>query len=81
MCHDNIHCEWMATQIAKRMYPHVICATPIAIGVSEHHMEIGPGTLTVRYCSPHEHFPVTRRGMQHCLSHIYTIDSWARACQ
>ena len=41
MCHDNIHCKYMATEVAKRLYPQVLVATPIEIGVSEHHMEIG----------------------------------------
>lgn len=48
MAHDNLHATYMAEQIAKAMLPNVVVATPINIGVSEHHMEVGPGTLTVR---------------------------------
>jgi creatinine amidohydrolase len=48
MGHDHFHANYMAEQIAKRMLPSVVVATPINIGVSEHHMEVGPGTLTVR---------------------------------
>jgi creatinine amidohydrolase len=48
MAHDHLHCRFMAEQIAKRMGGSVVVATPIDIGVSEHHMEVGPGTLTVR---------------------------------
>ena len=48
MCHDHIHCNKMCEEIAKRMHPNVLVATPVNTGVSEHHMEVGPGTLTVR---------------------------------
>ncbi len=48
MAHDHLHANYMAEQIAKAMLPNVVVATPINIGVSEHHMEVGPGTLTVR---------------------------------
>ena len=48
MAHDNLHCMYMAEQVAKAMAPEVVVATPLNIGVSEHHMETGPGTLTVR---------------------------------
>ena len=48
MAHDNLHCMYMAEQVAKAMAPEVVVATPLNIGVSEHHMEVGPGTLTVR---------------------------------
>lgn len=48
MAHDHLHANYMAEQIAKAMLPNVVVATPINIGVSEHHMTVGPGTLTVR---------------------------------
>ena len=48
MAHDHLHANYMAEQIAKAMLPSVVVATPVNIGVSEHHMEVGPGTLTVR---------------------------------
>jgi hypothetical protein len=28
--------------------PQVLVASPVTVGVSEHHMEVGPGTLTSR---------------------------------
>lgn len=48
MAHDHLHANYMAEQIAKAMVPSVVVATPVNIGVSEHHMEVGPGTLSVR---------------------------------
>ena len=37
MAHDNLHCMYMAEQVAKAMAPEVVVATPLNIGVSEHH--------------------------------------------
>ena len=47
MIHDIFHSAHMAEQAAKRLYPQVVVATPIPVGVSEHWME-HIGTLTVR---------------------------------
>jgi creatinine amidohydrolase len=47
MIHDTASVAHVAEQAALRRYPHVVVATPIAIGVSEHWMA-HPGTLTVR---------------------------------
>lgn len=47
MIHDTLHVTHIAEQAAQRLYPKVVVATPIAIGVSEHWME-HIGTLTIR---------------------------------
>lgn len=47
MIHDTLHVTYMAEQVAQRLHPQAVVATPIGIGVSEHWMK-HPGTLTVR---------------------------------
>ena len=47
MIHDTLHASYMAEMAAKDLLPHVVVATPVSIGVSEHWME-HIGTLTVR---------------------------------
>jgi creatinine amidohydrolase len=47
MIHDTLHATYMAEQAARRLYPQVVVATPVGVGVSEHWMA-HPGTLTVR---------------------------------
>ena len=47
MIHDTASVTYMAEQAALELYPQVVVATPIGIGVSEHWME-HKGTLTVR---------------------------------
>ena len=47
MIHDTLYGTYMAEQVAARMHPDVVVATPVPVGVSEHWME-HPGTLTVR---------------------------------
>ena len=47
MIHDTLHASYMAEMAAKNLLPHVVVATPVSIGVSEHWME-HIGTLTVR---------------------------------
>lgn len=47
MIHDTLHVTYMAEQAAVRLYPQVVVATPVPIGVSEHWMA-HKGTLTVR---------------------------------
>ncbi|MBM3264404.1 MAG: creatininase family protein, partial [candidate division Zixibacteria bacterium] len=47
MIHDTASVTYMAHQAALRLFPSVVVATPIGIGVSEHWME-HKGTLTVR---------------------------------
>lgn len=47
MIHDTASVAYMAENAALKLYPHVVVASPIAIGVSEHWME-HKGTLTVR---------------------------------
>jgi creatinine amidohydrolase len=47
MIHDTLHVTYMAEQAARRLYPQVVVATPVGVGVSEHWMA-HPGTLTVR---------------------------------
>lgn len=47
MIHDTASVTYMAEHAAQELYPQVVVATPIGIGVSEHWME-HKGTLTVR---------------------------------
>lgn len=47
MIHDTLHATYMAEQSALRLFPQVVVASPISIGVSEHWMK-HIGTLTVR---------------------------------
>lgn len=47
MIHDTASVTYMAEQAARKLYPSVVVATPIPIGVSEHWMA-HKGTLTVR---------------------------------
>lgn len=47
MIHDTASVLYMAEQAALKLYPQVVIATPVAIGVSEHWMA-HKGTLTVR---------------------------------
>ena len=47
MIHDTASVAYMAEHAALKLYPQVVVASPIAIGVSEHWME-HKGTLTVR---------------------------------
>ncbi|MBI4531033.1 MAG: creatininase family protein [Candidatus Latescibacteria bacterium] len=47
MLHDTASVAYIAQQAALELYPEVVIATPIPIGVSEHWME-HKGTLTVR---------------------------------
>lgn len=47
MIHDTASVTYMAEQAARALYPSVVVATPIPIGVSEHWMA-HKGTLTVR---------------------------------
>jgi len=47
MIHDTLHVSYMAEHAAQKLLPHVVVASPVAIGVSEHWMQ-HIGTLTVR---------------------------------
>ena len=47
MIHDTASVTYMAEQAALKLYPDVVAATTIPIGVSEHWMK-HKGTLTVR---------------------------------
>ena len=47
MIHDTLHAAWMAEQAALRLYPRVVVASPVGVGVSEHWMA-HRGTLTAR---------------------------------
>jgi creatinine amidohydrolase len=47
MQHDIRTCTWLAEQVAGRLYPDVIVAPPMNVGISEHHM-IHKGTLTAK---------------------------------
>jgi creatinine amidohydrolase len=45
MEHDWRSATHLAVEAAKRLHPQVVVSTPMAIGISEHHMK-HPGTLT-----------------------------------
>ena len=47
MEHDIASSTGIAVEVAHRLYPKVIVATPMAVGISEHHMA-HPGTLTAK---------------------------------
>lgn len=47
MLHDTMSVAYVAEQAALALYPQIVVATPIPIGVSEHWME-HRGTLTIR---------------------------------
>ncbi len=47
MEHDIASASYLACEAAKRLYPKVIVAVPISIGMSEHHMH-HKGTLSAR---------------------------------
>ena len=41
MFHDTVHSTHVAEEVARRLFPDVLVTTPMNIGMSEHHMEIG----------------------------------------
>ena len=41
MIHDTAHSTYVAEEVALRLFPNVLVTTPMNIGMSEHHMEIG----------------------------------------
>ena len=45
--HDIASATYVAVEAAKRMYPRVIVVVPMAVGISEHHME-HRGTITAK---------------------------------
>ncbi|MCS7223635.1 MAG: creatininase family protein [Armatimonadetes bacterium] len=45
--HDIASATAVAVAAAERLYPSVLVATPMSIGISEHHM-FAPGTLTAK---------------------------------
>ena len=45
--HDIASSTWVARQVALRLYPKVIVAVPMAVGLSEHHMK-HKGSLTAK---------------------------------
>ena len=47
MCHDSASVGFVAQQAALALYPQVVVAPTVQVGVSEHHM-MHPGTLTTR---------------------------------
>jgi len=47
MTHDLASSTYIAERVARKLYPQVIVAVPIAVGISEHHM-FAPGTLTAK---------------------------------
>ena len=47
MEHDIASSTWVARQVAQRLYPQVIVAVPMAVGISEHHM-VHIGSLTAK---------------------------------
>jgi len=45
--HDTASCTYLAEKVAERLYPAVVVAVPISIGISEHHMT-HRGTLSAK---------------------------------
>jgi len=44
---DGVLAEAMSKKLAERLYPHVVVAPTISMGISPHHMNF-PGTITLR---------------------------------
>lgn len=71
MEHDTASAAHVAHQAALQLYPQVVVATPLSVGISEHWMEF-PGTLSLR---PETFFAVAfdvceslkRHGIEHVL--------------
>ena len=71
MEHDTASAAHVAHQAALQLYPQVVVATPLSVGISEHWMEF-PGTLSLR---PETFFNVAydvceslkRHGIEHVL--------------
>ena len=47
MGHDIASCTYVAEQVARNLYPQVVVAVPVSIGISEHHM-FAPGSLSAK---------------------------------
>lgn len=47
LCHDSASCVYVAREVALKLYPQVIVAVPMNIGISEHHM-MHKGTLSAK---------------------------------
>ncbi|MFQ6039680.1 MAG: creatininase family protein [Candidatus Poribacteria bacterium] len=47
LCHDLASCVYVAREVALKLYPQVIVAVPMNIGISEHHM-MHKGTLSAK---------------------------------
>jgi creatinine amidohydrolase len=47
LCHDITSCVYVAKEVALKLYPQVIVAVPMNIGISEHHM-MHKGTLSAK---------------------------------
>ena len=45
--HDIASCTYVAERVARNLYPAVLVAVPVSIGISEHHM-IHRGTLSAK---------------------------------
>ncbi len=48
MEHDIRSSTWVAEEAARRLYPRVVVAQPLRVGISEHHMAHRFGTITVK---------------------------------
>jgi creatinine amidohydrolase len=47
LCHDLASCIYVAREVALKLYPQVVVAVPMNIGISEHHM-MHKGTLSAK---------------------------------
>ena len=47
LCHDLASCTYVAQEVALKLYPQVVVAVPMNIGISEHHM-MHKGTLSAK---------------------------------
>lgn len=74
MCHDNIHCKYMATEVAKRLYPAVLVATPIEIG--EHSRSALAHKLSLLHCSA----MLVESGSAWCRGAAFTLLVGTQVC-
>ncbi|MFH1570051.1 MAG: creatininase family protein [Gemmatimonadota bacterium] len=77
MEHDTASAVHVACQAALELYPQVVVATPMAVGLSEHWME-WPGTLTLkRETFAAVAFDICESLQRHGVEHILIVNGHA----
>ena len=75
--HDTASAIHVATQAALGLYPEVVVATPMAVGLSEHWME-WPGTLTLKpETFAAAAFDICESLARHGIEHIMVVNGHA----